>query len=249
MTTKNDSKTPILLGVTVGVLIVMVLQLVGVSNSLNAIEGALGGDVEVAAGAVAAAQAAGEANQPSAPAANPTPTTDMVALSDDDAVKGDPDAPVTIVEWSDFECPFCGRFYENTLPQIEEQYINTGKAKLVYRDYPLSFHRNAQKSAEATECAGEQGKFWEMHDKLFESGVTGGVDAFKQYAVELGLDTASFNSCLDSGQMAAEVQKDMAEGQANGIRGTPGFIINGKVISGAQPFAAFQQVIEAELAQ
>lgn len=179
---------------------------------------------------------------------DPAPTVvDMEALLDDDAVRGDKDAPVTIVEWSDFECPFCGRFYQQTLPSIEEEYIKTGKVKLVYRDFPLSFHANAQKAAEAAECAGEQGKYWEMHDLLFEKGVQGGVAGFKQYAKNLGLNTAKFDTCLDSGAMAGEIQQDMADGAAVGIQGTPGFIVNGKLVSGAQPFAVFKQVIDAEL--
>jgi len=172
---------------------------------------------------------------------------DMEALMDDDAVKGDPNAPVTIIEWSDFECPFCGRFYSQTFGQIDEQYIKTGKVKFVYRDFPLSFHPQAQKSAEAAECAGEQEKFWEMHDLLFEKGLAGGVTAFKSYAQQIGLDTAKFNTCLDSGAMAAEVKKDMADGAAAGVTGTPGFLVNGKLVSGAQPFSVFQQIIEAEL--
>ncbi|MEK6939891.1 MAG: thioredoxin domain-containing protein, partial [Nanoarchaeota archaeon] len=171
----------------------------------------------------------------------------MEALLDDDDVRGDEDAPVTIVEWSDFECPFCARFYQQTLPSIEEEYIKTGKVKLVYRDFPLSFHTNAQKAAEAAECAGEQGKYWEMHDMLFEQGVQGGVAGFKQYAKNLGLNTAKFDTCLDSGAMAGEIQQDMADGAAVGIQGTPGFIVNGKLVSGAQPFAVFKQVIDAEL--
>jgi len=183
----------------------------------------------------------------SAPSAPSAPNVDMEALADDDAFKGDEDAPVTIVEWSDFECPFCGRFYSQTLSQIEETYINTGKVKLVYRDFPLGFHQNAQKAAEAAECADDQGKFWEMHDMLFESGVSGGVAGFKQHAADLGLNTATFDNCLDSGEKAEEVQKDMRDGSNAGIRGTPGFIINGQLLSGAQPFAAFQQAIEAAL--
>ncbi len=173
---------------------------------------------------------------------------DMDELADDDAFKGDENAPVTIVEWSDYECPFCGRFYSQTLSQIEEQYINTGKVKFVYRDFPLGFHQNAQKAAEAAECAGEQGKYFEMHDALFESGVEGGVPAFKQYATTIGLDQGDFDSCLDSGKFANEVQADMKAGSAAGITGTPGFIINGQLVSGAQPFSVFQQIIESELA-
>ncbi len=174
---------------------------------------------------------------------------DMQSLMDDDAVEGSEDAKVTIVEWSDFECPFCVRFYQQTLGKIREQYIDTGKVKLVFRDFPLGFHANAQKAAEAAECAGEQGKFWEMHNMLFVEGVSGGVDTFKQYAADLALDTEKFNECLDTGAMTAEIQKDQRDGAAAGIKGTPGFIINGQLVSGAQPFEVFQQVIETELAK
>ena len=185
----------------------------------------------------------------------PTPATppgeqtnvDVRDLIDDDAVKGDANAPVTIIEFSDYECPFCARFVRDTLGLIDEQYIKTGKVKLVFRDFPLSFHAQAQKSAEAAECAGEQGKYFEMHDILFEKGVNGGVSSFKQYAKDIGLNSATFDTCLDSGSMAQEVQKDMRDGQAAGITGTPGFIINGQKVSGAQPFSVFQQIIEAEL--
>src|SRR3989344_435889 len=180
----------------------------------------------------------------------PTPPPSKVNFQElidkDDHFKGDSNAPVTIIEWSDFECPFCGRFYTETLGQIDEKYIKTGKVKLVYKDFPLSFHPQAQKAAEAAECAGDQGKFWEMHDLLFEKGVQGGVASFKQYAQELSLKSAEFDGCLDSGEMAGEVQKDMADGGKGGIQGTPGFLINGQLVSGAQPFVVFQQVIDAE---
>ena len=192
----------------------------------------------------------GEVVAPTVGNPSPSPSAgniDMDDLMDDDAIKGDPDAPVTIVEWSDYECPFCARFYSQTLGQIDEQYIKTGKVKLVYRDFPLGFHAQAQKAAEAAECAGEQDKYYEMHDMLFEKGVTGGVSAFKGYASDIGLDTDAFNSCLDSGEMAAEVQADMRDGSAVGVTGTPGFIVNGELISGAQPFSVFQRAIENAL--
>tara|TARA_Y100000310_G_scaffold89923_1_gene87062 strand:- start:23139 stop:23921 length:783 start_codon:yes stop_codon:yes gene_type:complete len=193
-----------------------------------------------------------------APGDAPTPTVaptpkappakvDMAKLVDDDAVKGDKNAPVTIVEFSDYECPFCARFYSQTLKQIDEKYIKTGKVKLIYRDFPLSFHTQAQKAAEAAECAGEQGKYYDMHDKLFESGVKGGVASFKTYAQEIGLDTSKFNTCLDTGAQAQEVQKDFLDGQQAGVQGTPGFFVNGVSVSGAQPFQVFEQLIEAEL--
>lgn len=170
-------------------------------------------------------------------------------LADDDAIKGNANAPVTIVEFSDFECPFCAKFYRETLGQIEEEYIETGKVKFVYRDFPLGFHANAQKAAEAAECAGEQNKYWEMHDMLFEDGVVGGVSTFKRYAKEIGLNTNKFDECLDSGQMASEVRNDMKDGSAEGISGTPAFIINGQLLVGAQPFSKFKQVIDSELAK
>jgi protein-disulfide isomerase len=153
------------------------------------------------------------------------------------------------VEFSDFECPYCARFYRETLGQIDSEYIETGKVKMVYRDFPLGFHKQAQKAAEAAECAGEQGKFWEMHDILFEKGVSGGVTSFKQYAKDIGLNNEKFDECLDSGAMAEEVKKDMKDGSDAGVSGTPAFFINGKLITGAQPFSKFKEVIDAELAK
>lgn len=193
-----------------------------------------------------------EAN-PTAPQNTNTATTktkvDPATLADDDAVRGDKNTPLTIVEFSDYQCPYCAKFYQQTLPSIEEQYIKTGKVKLIYRDFPLDIHENAQKAAEAAECAGEQNKYYEMHDKLFESGVAGGITSFKQYAKEIGLDTAKFNQCLDSGAMVGEVQKDLSDGKQLGVSGTPAFFINGQMLTGAQPFSTFQQVIEQELAK
>lgn len=173
----------------------------------------------------------------------------MAVLADDDAVKGDPNAPVTIVVWSDFECPFCERFYSQTLGKIEDEYVKTGKVKIVFRDFPLGSHKDAQKAAEAAECAHEQGKFWEMHNILFDKGVKGGAYSFKQYAKELGLDSSRFDRCLDSGKMESETKKDFADGAKAGIRGTPGFIINGELVSGAQPFEKFKSVIDMALSK
>jgi len=176
--------------------------------------------------------------------------TGLVDVSvDDDPVKGDANAKVTIIEFSDFQCPFCKRFYTQTLPQIQKEYIDTGKAKLVYRDYPLSFHPEAQKSAEAAECADDQGKFWEFHDKIFDNQASLSNANYKAWAQELGLDTAQFNDCLDSGKYTSEVQKDFQEGQAAGVRGTPSFFINGVYVRGAQPWEVFKDIIDAELAK
>ncbi len=165
-------------------------------------------------------------------------------------IKGDPDAPVTIVEWSDFQCPFCGRFYSQTLEQLTKDYIDTGKVKFAYRDFPLSFHPYAQKAAEAGKCAFKQGNeyFWQLHDKMLGNQRAITVDDIKSYAAEIdGLDVDTFNSCLDSGEMADAVKKDFDAGRKAGVRGTPGFFVNGKLISGAQPYAVFKQAIEDEL--
>ncbi|MDA3836906.1 MAG: thioredoxin domain-containing protein [Nanoarchaeota archaeon] len=202
------------------------------------------GDENIAANAVAV---------PTAPAAAPNAPTapvkvDMKTILDDDAVEGDENAPVTIVEFSDYECPFCARFYDQTLGQIRENYVDTGKVKIIFRDYPLGFHQNAQKAAEAAECAGEQDKYYDMHNQIFENGVEGGVDTFKQYAKDIGLDSGKFDTCLDSGAMAAEVAKDLADGQAAGVQGTPAFFVNGEFISGAQPYTVFETAINNALA-
>lgn len=179
-------------------------------------------------------------------------------LSDDDPVLGNPDAAVTIVEFSDFQCPFCRRLYTQTLPQIKEQYIKTGKVKFVYRDFPLTgIHDLAQKYAEAGECADEQGKFWPMHDKIFDEQQKQGegtifdfaINDIKRWAREIGLNGAKFDFCLSSGKYEEEVQKDLADGQRAGVQGTPGTFVNGRLVPGAVPFAQFKQVIEEELAK
>ncbi len=162
-------------------------------------------------------------------------------------MKGSPDAPVTIVEFSEFQCPFCARYTQETFPLIDETYIQTGKVKYVFRHFPLSFHENAQKAAEASACAEEQGMFWEYHDVLFANQDALDVASLKRYAEELGLDTAKFNACLDSGAMADKVQKDASDAASLGVSGTPAFFINGIALTGAQPFSAFQSLIEEEL--
>lgn len=179
-----------------------------------------------------------------APQPTPTPTGD---LTDDDTVKGDANAPVTIVEFSDFECPFCGRFYTGAYQQLLTEYVNTGKAKIIFRDFPLSFHANAQPAAEAAECAGEQGMYWEMHDKIFENQRSLTTENYKKWAEEMGLNKGEFDACVDSGKMRSEVQKDFADGAAAGVSGTPTVFINGEKIVGAQPFEAFKSVIDKYL--
>ncbi len=175
--------------------------------------------------------------------------TVVKASVDDDAILGDKDAPVTIIEFSDYQCPFCGRFWSETLPLIKEQYIDTGKVRFVYRDFPLSsIHPMAQPAAEATECVRDKGgddAFWEMHDLIFANQQALSVDNLESWAQDIGYD---ISSCLSSGEFRSEVLKDTADAQSAGGRGTPYFVVNGNAVSGAQPFSVFQQIIEAELA-
>ena len=188
-------------------------------------------------------------------AAQPTPSipsarvTDMETLADDNPFLGEKDALVTIIEFSDYECPFCERFYKQTLPSIKSTYIETGKVKFVYRDFPLGFHSQAEPAAIAANCAGEQEKYFQFHDKIFDNGGAGGKSNadYKKWAQEIGLDVPKWEKCTNDPAQKQEIQKDIDDGSAAGISGTPGFIINGKLLSGAQPFSAFQQVIEGEL--
>jgi len=154
------------------------------------------------------------------------------------------EAKVTILEFSDFQCPFCARGAA-TMAQIKEEYGDD--VEIIFKEFPLSFHKNAQKAAEAAECARDQGKFWEMHDLMFANQGALGVSSLKSYAEQLGLDTDEFDSCLDSGEKAGQVAADTAEGRSMGISGTPGFIINGRGVKGAQPLEVFKEIIDEEL--
>jgi protein-disulfide isomerase len=154
-------------------------------------------------------------------------------------------APVTIVEFSDFECPFCLRMHP-TLKRVMEEY--EGQVRLVFRQFPLTnIHPHAQKAAEASLCADAQGKFWEMHDAMFESPGQLAVADLKTHAAEIGLDAEAFAGCLDSGESADEVRADLNAGRALGLRGTPALYINGRYLAGAQPFEVISRVIDDEL--
>lgn len=177
-------------------------------------------------------------------------------LMDNDATLGSNDAPVVVIEFSDFQCPFCQRFQTQTLPLIKSEYIDTGKVQFVYRDFPLtSIHSQAQVAAEAAECAKDQGYFWSYHDKLFNNQNALSVENLKSYARDLGLDTQKFNSCLDSGQKYQEVQDDYNDGLQQGVAGTPSFLVGKRgttddkyhSIQGAVPYSDFKQVIDGFL--
>lgn len=176
---------------------------------------------------------------------------------DDDYFKGRSTAALTLIEFSDFQCPFCARFYKETLPQIEREYVQTGKLKYVFRDFPIdSIHKEAFKAAEAANCAGEQDNFWPMHDVLFENQKNLKPRDLERYAEQLKLDLNKFNSCLNSGKYVNEINKDRLDGQRAGVQGTPGFFlgrttddgtIEGFPIKGARSFSYFKQIIEAML--
>jgi protein-disulfide isomerase len=158
--------------------------------------------------------------------------------------RGPEDAPVTIVEFSEFQCPFCRRVLP-TVREIEERY--RGRVRLVFRHYPLARHANAPKAAEAAECAHDQGRFWEMHDRLFENAERLAVSDLKKHARAIGLDGTAFDACVDSGRHEPRWRRDLADAESYGSSGTPMFFINGRLVSGAQPYAAFARVIDEEL--
>jgi protein-disulfide isomerase len=159
--------------------------------------------------------------------------------------RGPDDAPVTIVEFGDFECPFCYR----VIAALEQVLANYGdQVRLVYRQFPLnSIHRHAQKAAEASLCAREQGRFWEMHDAMFADQRALAVDDLKQTAVRLGMDGEAFGACLDDGRHVDEIADDFEAGRRAGITGTPALFINGRFLSGAQPYDVIARVIDDEL--
>jgi protein-disulfide isomerase len=175
---------------------------------------------------------------------------------DDDPVLGDANAKVTIIEFGDYQCPICRLFWKETLPRIRKEYIDTGKVKLVFRDFPLPGHPMAVPAAMGTECAEDQGRFWEFHDKVYreqdrrareDEVAEFRVTDLKRWAADIKLDTAAFNECLDSGTYTQEVAADYAAATGVGLQGTPVFFINGRALFGMQPFATFQKIIEEEL--
>lgn len=190
-------------------------------------------------------------NQPSEP---------VKISADDDPIIGNPNAPIAIIEFSDFQCPFCARFHVQTLPLLLEEYIEQGKVKLVFRDFPIqSIHPNALPAAVAAECANEQGQFKAMHDMLFDNQnqwskqeTDVALSIFSQYATEIQLDQNTFDSCLTSGKYIEEIRNDLEDGRSYDVTGTPGFFIGNDDIGyvelkGAQPFESFKKVIDAQL--
>lgn len=182
-----------------------------------------------------------------------------------DPILGDKNAKLTLVEFSDYECPFCKKTFTELLPELKKNYIDTGKLRLVYKDLPLPFHQNAAKEAEAAQCAKDQGgdiAYFKYHDQIFTNTTSGGtgisVDQLPTLAKSAGLNVAQFQKCLDSGKFKAEVDKDLAEAQKVGAGGTPTWFlgkttsldsIEGTIIVGAQPFSAFKSAIDQQLSE
>jgi protein-disulfide isomerase len=164
--------------------------------------------------------------------------------ADDDPFQGPENAPVTLIEFTDFQCPYCGRA-RPVVQQILDTYGD--KVRYVVRDFPLNFHANAKKAAEAAHCAGDQGKYWDFNKKLWEYQSALENADLKKYAQDLNLDAAKFAECLDGGKYSAEVDKDISDGAKAGVSGTPSFFINGQMITGARPFEHFQEIIDMEL--
>jgi protein-disulfide isomerase len=205
--------------------------------------------VETAATAAAEASSPGESEAQDREAASSTPQQviryDVPA--DGDPALGPADAAITIIEFSDYECPYCQRWHVEVFDRLMETYAD--QVRLVYRDFPLtSIHPNAFAAAEAANCANEQGGFWGFHDRLFSMELGLSSQAYQQYARQLGLDEEAFRECLDSGKYKEEVQSDFDYAAELGVRSTPTFFINGIAVVGAQPYEVFQQIIDKELA-
>lgn len=163
-------------------------------------------------------------------------------------IKGVASAPVLIVEFSDFQCPFTKRFYQQTFPQIDKEYIATGKVKFAYRDFALGFHQFARPAAILARCAGKQGKYWPMFDKLLTGDVLNN-EVFKKYVQELNLNSNQCQKCQAMPEISNAVDQDIKEAVGFGVTGTPAFFINGRFVNGAQPFEVFKKIIDEELAK
>ncbi len=240
-----NPKTTFFTGLFLGISISSLLALLAILSMLMGGR-MLGGQVAVN---TPPAQVAPTANDPS----TPPPSQPVAEVTDKDHILGPKDAKVTLIEYSDFQCPFCAR-HEPTVQKIMKDFPKD--VRLVYRHYPLSFHPNAQKAAEASECAAKLGgnnAFWAMHGKLFQSGDTlngaVGADFYQNLAKDLKLDVAKFKTCMDSGETASIVSNDMTTGNNSGVEGTPATFVNGRLVSGAVPYETLKAAVVAAGAQ
>lgn len=181
-------------------------------------------------------------------AAQPLSIKEVLSALGKGPTLGSSKAPVSIVEFSDFQCSFCKKFWSDTLPQLEENYIKKSQARFTYRHFAI-LGRFSEQAGQAAECSAEQEKFWEYHDVLFKNQGRGAfTDAnLKRYAQELKLNSQNFGQCLDSGKYRKKIEGEMAVAASLGLRGTPSFFVNSRLLVGAQPFETFRQFIEAEL--
>jgi protein-disulfide isomerase len=170
---------------------------------------------------------------------------------DDDPMLGNADARVLVIEFGDYQCPTCRQFWKEIEPRLKKDYIDTGKVKLVFRDFPLTTHPEAVLAAEAVNCARDQNKYWEFHDKVFREQYNKGDDVIrlkpadlKKWAKDIKMEPAAFDQCLDSEKYKGEVMKDKMEGEAAGVQGTPTFFINGRVMGGAQQYPEYRKLID-----
>jgi protein-disulfide isomerase len=163
-------------------------------------------------------------------------------------ILGSASAPVTIIEFSDFQCSFCKRFWADTLPKLREAYIDKGKVRFIYRHFAI-LGKHSEQAAQAAECAAEQGKFWEYHDQLFKNqgGLAFTETKLSQYARDIGLNAGAFGTCLGTGKFREKVERETAAAAYVGGRGTPFFIVNQRHLVGAQPYDVFRRVIDEEL--
>jgi protein-disulfide isomerase len=242
----------------------LILLIIGGAYLIGRFQGQLellkGGQTQIAGTGIGTTPQGGTQPNPGTNPGQPQQPTSGTASVDDDPFMGDKNAPITMIEFSDFECPFCKSFYDQTLPQIKKNYIDTGKVKFVYRDLPLPFHDPmATKEAIASNCAREQGgdeKFFEYHDEIFNRTKSNGNglndEDLQTIAQDVGLNMSQFDSCIQDDAQDQEVKNDIAAAQAAGATGTPGFVIgkstpdgniNGQLVIGAQPYAAFEALL------
>jgi protein-disulfide isomerase len=181
---------------------------------------------------------------PSAPPATPTPVT-LTLTVDASMIRGAAAAPVTILEFSDYQCPFCKRA-QPVLERLLAEF--PGKVRIVFKDYPLDFHEGARPAAEAARCAGAAGRYWDYHDLLFLAQPAFSRDDLITYAHRVGLDRTAFSLCLDARRFGPAVEADVAEGRALGVSGTPTFFVNGRRLVGAHPIETFREAVDDALA-
>jgi protein-disulfide isomerase len=195
-----------------------------------------------------------DGQQPPGTPTTPTAQVSLPPVGDRDVILGNANAPVTVIEYGDYQCPFCGRFFSQVEPQLRDQYIKTGKVKMVYRNFQF-LGQESIAAGVAAECAKDQSKFWPFHDALYTAEIKDGHensgnltrDLFIKLAGGVGIDTQQFTSCYDSNKYVARIEKDRDAATAVGVNSTPTTYVNGKIIQGAQPFTAFAVAIDAEL--